>query len=139
MATESEKKYCAENVEDLTGIAQAFLRKFPTPGVFILDGNMGAGKTTFIKAICHELGITETDSPTFSLVNEYENDSGLCVLHFDLYRIESLQEALDFGFEEYLDRNAYIFIEWPQKVIDVLGDYHTISIKDELGKRNITF
>jgi len=139
MTADIKQIHIANNVANLQKIAQAFAVKFHKPTTFVVNGKMGAGKTTFIKKICAEFGITETNSPTFSLVNEYENKAGLRILHFDLYRIESLQEALDFGFEEYLDQVAYIFIEWPEKVMDILESFHSIDIKDEMGKRIIEF
>ena len=75
---------------------------------------MGAGKTTFIKSICQELGVKELiSSPTFSLVNEYETEKGASVFHFDLYRVNDAEELYDLGFEEYLDKDCYVFIEWP--------------------------
>ncbi|WP_405198612.1 tRNA (adenosine(37)-N6)-threonylcarbamoyltransferase complex ATPase subunit type 1 TsaE [Christiangramia sp. LLG6405-1] len=87
-------------------------------------GEMGAGKTTLIKELSKTLGVQDAvSSPTFSLVNHYESDQG-AVYHFDFYRIESDIEALDIGFEDYLDSGAWNFIEWPQKVGKLLSDDH---------------
>ena len=83
---------------------------------FLFHGDMGAGKTTLIKAFIKALGAVDTgSSPTFSLVNEYESTQG-SIFHFDFYRIEDETEALDMGLEEYLNSGAWIFIEWPQKI-----------------------
>ena len=102
--------------------------------------NMGAGKTTLIKAICHSLGVNSAvSSPTFSLVNEYEYPGGL-VYHFDCYRLKTPTEALDFGIEEYLSSDSYCFIEWPEKIADFLpSSYLKISIsnQEDAQKRHI--
>ncbi|MDZ7613904.1 MAG: tRNA (adenosine(37)-N6)-threonylcarbamoyltransferase complex ATPase subunit type 1 TsaE [Flavobacteriaceae bacterium] len=89
--------------------------------VLLFYGGMGAGKTTLIKAIAKNLGVDDvTSSPTFSLVNEYKTRSGEVIYHFDFYRIESEAEAYSFGAEEYLDSGNWCFIEWPEKVENLL-------------------
>ncbi len=91
--------------------------------VYCFYGKMGAGKTTFIKAICEEMGVQETvNSPTFSIVNEYEAKDGEIIYHFDCYRINKVQEALDLGAEEYLYSGNYCFIEWPENINAILPD-----------------
>lgn len=91
--------------------------------VYCFNGKMGAGKTTFIKAICEEMGVLETiNSPTFSIVNEYEAEDGKIIYHFDCYRINSIQEALDMGAEEYLYSGNYCFIEWAENIAPILPD-----------------
>lgn len=91
--------------------------------VYCFNGKMGAGKTTFIKAICEEMGVQETvNSPTFSIVNEYEAEDGKIIYHFDCYRINSIQEALDMGAEEYLYSGNYCFIEWSENIVPLLPD-----------------
>ncbi len=88
----------------------------------VLYGQIGAGKTTFVKAFCKQLQTQETaHSPTFSLVNEYEYSDGL-VYHFDLYRLESLEEAIDIGIEDYLDDEHYCFIEWAELIDNILPE-----------------
>lgn len=100
---------------EIPAVAKQLLKRYPDNRVFAFRGEMGAGKTTFIKALCRELGSTDSlSSPTFSIVNEYQSDSGDPIYHIDLYRVETLQEALDLGLTEYLDSGYYSFIEWPQ-------------------------
>lgn len=107
---------------DLSVAAQTLLNRFPKDRIFLLYGPMGAGKTTFIKYLCEQLGVKDsTSSPTFSIVNEYDSDSGP-IYHFDFYRIKDEQEAFDFGYEEYFYSGAYCFIEWPEKIPNLLPE-----------------
>ena len=98
--------------------------------VIAFFGNMGAGKTTFIKVICEALGVTENvSSPTFALINEYSDDKGEPVFHFDFYRIEDEKEAVDIGVDEYFYGGHYCLIEWPEKVLNLLPeDYVKVFI-----------
>ena len=103
-------------------------------------GKMGVGKTTLIKEICKELGVLDNiSSPTFSLVNEYQTSKGEKIFHFDFYRIEDEEEALDMGIEEYFNTNDWCLIEWPQNIKNLLPldavEIH-LNILDD-GKRNI--
>ena len=93
-----------------------------SPGrVLLFKGPMGSGKTTLIKEITHQLGVEHvTSSPTFSLVNEYQSKTDETIYHFDFYRIEDEEEAFDMGIEEYFDSDAWCFVEWPEKVENVL-------------------
>lgn len=101
---------------DLPKAAQSLLDYASGNKIFLFKGDMGAGKTTFIKAICSALGVkSPVNSPTFALVNEYEYPGGL-IYHFDCYRLKTAVEALDMGFEEYVASGAYCFIEWPEKI-----------------------
>lgn len=105
--------------------------------IFLLEGEMGVGKTTLTKAIAKQLGVKEvTSSPTFSLVNEYQSDDSL-LYHFDLFRLEDLSEAYDIGIEEYLDSDNFCFIEWPEKIMSILPEYHTLQLDwvDEQTRR----
>jgi len=91
--------------------------------VYCFNGKMGAGKTTFIKAICEEMGVRETvNSPTFSIVNEYVSADEKTIYHFDCYRITKIQEAIDLGAEEYLYSGNYCFIEWAENIASLLPD-----------------
>jgi tRNA threonylcarbamoyladenosine biosynthesis protein TsaE len=95
--------------------------------VFLFYGDMGAGKTTFIKSICQKLGVDDTvSSPTFSIVNEYVSPEGP-IYHFDFYRLKTETEAMDLGFEEYLYSGNYCFIEWPEKIPNLLPD-HAVNV-----------
>jgi tRNA threonylcarbamoyladenosine biosynthesis protein TsaE len=109
--------------------AQEILAQHPHR-VILFDGEMGAGKTTLIKAIASELGIKGmTSSPTFSLVNEYLSETGETVYHFDVYRLKKQDEALDMGIEEYLYSGNRCFIEWAEKIPDLIPERHSrISI-----------
>lgn len=103
--------------------------------VFLFTAPMGSGKTTFIKALCRYLGVTDAmSSPTYSIVNEYGMDNGK-VFHFDLYRLKSSEELFELGFEEYLDSGNYVFIEWPELAMPFLNTYLTIIIRLEVNNR----
>ncbi|MBC7744262.1 MAG: tRNA (adenosine(37)-N6)-threonylcarbamoyltransferase complex ATPase subunit type 1 TsaE [Flavobacterium sp.] len=105
-----------KTLSDLPGTAAAILQKFPKDRVFMFFAEMSAGKTTFIKAICAELGVMDlVSSPTYSIVNEY-NSAKEIIYHFDFYRIKSESEAFDIGFEEYIFSGNYCLIEWPEKI-----------------------
>lgn len=114
-------------VIEITGLdrindaAKQFVEKMGDNTVFAFRGDMGAGKTTFIKAICEQLGVEDViNSPTFAIVNEYRSGSGELIYHFDFYRINKPEEAYDFGYEDYFYSGALCFIEWPEKVEDLL-------------------
>ncbi len=116
------------SLQELDKVAEEVLA-FAKAKTLLFKGQMGAGKTTLIKAMCHQLGVTdEVSSPTFSLVNEYSGKAD--VLHFDLYRVESTEELYDIGFEDYLDRAGFKFIEWPEHATEFLDEYQTISIEN---------
>ena len=111
-----------ENLAALPKAAAQLLEIAQGRRVFLLYGSMGAGKTTFIKAICEQLGVKDaTSSPTFSIVNEYISADGR-VYHFDFYRIKSEREAYDMGYEEYFYSGEYCFVEWPDKIPNILPD-----------------
>ncbi|MXV49741.1 tRNA (adenosine(37)-N6)-threonylcarbamoyltransferase complex ATPase subunit type 1 TsaE [Pedobacter sp. HMF7647] len=113
-------EFLAPAPEDLPVAAASLLNKFPSERVFLFYGDMGAGKTTFIKALCQSLGVqASVSSPTFSIVNEYPSEAGP-VYHFDFYRIKTQEEALDIGIEEYFYSSHYCFVEWPEKIPDLI-------------------
>jgi tRNA threonylcarbamoyladenosine biosynthesis protein TsaE len=115
---------------ELPFVAKLVLRLADDHKIWLLEGDMGAGKTTFIKAVCRQLGVEDTvQSPTFSLVNEYRTAKGDTCYHFDFYRIKDQTEAMDIGVEEYFGSGNFCFIEWPAKIPDLLPDrYLKISI-----------
>ena len=131
-------------IEDKTKLkdaAKKFLRAAEGHRLFAFYGQMGAGKTTFIKAICHELGVTDiVTSPTFTLINEYRCPGMPSVFHFDFYRIKDISEVFDFGFEEYIDGSSYCFMEWPEKIGSILpDDVIRVSITENSdGSRSVT-
>ncbi|MDB5119206.1 MAG: tRNA ((37)-N6)-threonylcarbamoyltransferase complex ATPase subunit type 1 TsaE [Sphingobacteriales bacterium] len=121
--------YIIETIDDLPGAASQLLNFAEQEKVFLFSGDMGAGKTTFIKSICSFLGVNETvTSPTYSLVNQYEGNDNT-IYHFDFYRIKTEGEAYDIGFEEYLYSGSYCFIEWPEKIENLWPDkYVKVSL-----------
>lgn len=111
------------NLSDINTIAKKFIENMDNRKVYAFYGEMGAGKTTFIKSICTVLGVTETiTSPTFAIVNEYEKADGNPIFHFDFYRIKDIDEAYDFGYEDYFYSGNLCFIEWPQLVEPLLPE-----------------
>ena len=111
-----------ENIEEIVSAAREFLRATEGHNHIAFHGSMGAGKTTFISALCEALGMEdEATSPTFSIVNEYRG-AGRRVYHFDFYRIESPEETLDLGLDDYFDSGALCLMEWPENVEDFLPD-----------------
>jgi tRNA threonylcarbamoyladenosine biosynthesis protein TsaE len=111
-------------IPDLASIddaARELIDSLPDKRIFAFYGEMGAGKTTLIKAMCRVLQVTDvTSSPSFGLIYEYRTKRGDSVYHFDFYRIQHLEEAYDIGYEEYLDSGRYCFIEWPENIAAVL-------------------
>lgn len=109
--------------QDLPRAARAFLDHIGESRVIAFYGSMGAGKTTFITALCEALGVRDVvNSPTFTIVNEYRDGAGEPVYHFDFYRINRLSEALDIGLYEYLDSGALCLIEWPEMIEELLPE-----------------
>ncbi|HQV35162.1 MAG TPA: tRNA (adenosine(37)-N6)-threonylcarbamoyltransferase complex ATPase subunit type 1 TsaE [Flavobacterium sp.] len=126
------------NLNEIDAIAQQVIAQNPQK-VILFNGLMGVGKTTFIKALSKRLGVEKpTSSPTFSLVNEYQAKEGL-VYHFDVYRLKNEMEALDFGIEDYLYSGNWCFIEWAEKIPNLIPEKHnviTIEILDN-GNRKL--
>ena len=127
-------KLLIKSLSDIETVAQKFVKNMGDNTVFAFYGEMGVGKTTFIKAVCRALGVTETiNSPTFAIVNEYKSGEGTPIYHFDFYRIKSIEEAYDFGYEDYFYSRNICFIEWPELIESLLPD-NVIKVKIELEK-----
>jgi len=123
------------NLSEIDSIAQQIINQNPEK-VILFHGEMGAGKTTFIKALAKVLGVEKaTSSPTFSLVNEYEAKEGL-VYHFDVYRLKNEQEAFDFGIEDYLYSGNWCFIEWAEKIPNLIPKNHSVITLSMLENGN---
>ena len=121
-----------QNIENLAAAARKFVDEMGENRVFAFYGKMGAGKTTFIKAICEALGVEDVvTSPTFAIVNEYADASGSPVYHFDFYRIKNLKEAYDIGCEEYFYSGYPCFIEWPELVEELLPE-NVVTVRIEV-------
>jgi len=114
--------FTVPTLQDLPYAAQRILAAAGNKRVILFYGDMGAGKTTLVKALCEHLGVEEaTSSPTFSIVNEYGSANGP-VYHFDFYRLKSEQEAFDLGYEDYFYSGSYCLVEWPEKISGLLPD-----------------
>ncbi len=131
------------NIKDINKAAQTFIDYMPEGNVIAFYGNMGAGKTTFIKALCEELGVEdEVTSPTFAIVNEYTcTNAPSKIYHFDFYRIKKLEEVYDMGYEDYFYSDSLCLIEWPELIEELLPDdvtkVHIIEQPD--GSRKIVY
>ena len=128
------------NLSEINQVARQFIEQIDDQTVFALYGAMGAGKTTFIKAVCEELGVEETiTSPTFAIINEYRDRKGDSIYHFDFYRINKTEEVFDFGYEDYFYSGNLCFIEWPEMIESLLPENSLkISIREaENGARII--
>ncbi|MFV8392206.1 tRNA (adenosine(37)-N6)-threonylcarbamoyltransferase complex ATPase subunit type 1 TsaE [Flavobacterium sp. LB2P6] len=128
------------SIDQLEEVAQKIIANNPKK-VILFHGEMGVGKTTLIKQLCKTLGVSgATSSPTFSLVNEYEADDNQLVYHFDFYRLNKEEEALDMGIDDYLYSGNWCFIEWAEKIPNLIPETHsviTISLLPD-GKRSLT-
>jgi tRNA threonylcarbamoyladenosine biosynthesis protein TsaE len=114
-------------LDQLTEVARLFLERAGGEKIWLIEGEMGAGKTTFIKSICALLGVKDNmSSPTFSIVNEYEADDKGIIFHFDFYRLKNEREALDIGIDDYFYSGAYCFIEWSEKIKNLIPDDYVV-------------
>ena len=132
--------YTCAGLDELDKVAGQILDKYPKSRLFAISGPMGAGKTTFIQALCRKLEVKDNvTSPTFSIVNEYRTKADKPVYHFDLYRLRKPEEMLDIGYEDYFYSGNYCFIEWPEVSADLIPDdclYITIVVDDDTKARN---
>jgi tRNA threonylcarbamoyladenosine biosynthesis protein TsaE len=135
--------YTCQSPDELKPIASALIEYHKDKRIFAFHGEMGAGKTTFIKSICEILEVTDTvSSPTFAIVNEYLTASSASVFHFDLYRIKSWTEMLEIGYEDYFYGGNYCLLEWPEKIVNLLPEetvHVDISVSNDGSMRTITF
>ena len=130
-----------KSLDEISKAAQEFVAAMDDGKVFAFYGKMGAGKTTFIKAVCEELGVEDViNSPTFAIVNEYVDGKGEPVYHFDFYRIKKEQEVLDIGYEDYVYSGHVCFMEWPELIENLLPDDAVkVTIEEETdGSRKVS-
>lgn len=122
-------KLLLKSLSDIDTVAKKFIENIGDNNIFAFYGEMGVGKTTFIKAVCKALGVAETiTSPTFAIVNEYKKGDGNSIYHFDFYRIKSIDEVYDFGYEDYFYSGNLCFIEWPE-LVETLLPKNVIKVK----------
>lgn len=123
-----------KSIEEIAVAAKEFVAAMGERKVFAFYGKMGAGKTTFIKAVCEELGVEDViNSPTFAIVNEYVDGQGEPIYHFDFYRIKNLQEVMDLGYEDYVYSGHVCFMEWPELIENLLPDDAVkVTIEEEI-------
>jgi tRNA threonylcarbamoyladenosine biosynthesis protein TsaE len=130
-----------QSIDGICEAAREFVKSIGQHRVFAFYGKMGAGKTTFIKAICEELGVEDViTSPTFAIVNEYGTSGGEVLYHFDFYRIKKLEEVYDMGYEDYFYSGCLCFIEWPELIEELLpDDAVSVTIAEQPdGSRTVT-
>lgn len=124
-----------QSLDEIQAAAQWLISHGQKVPVWLFEGEMGAGKTTLIKAICKKMQVQNTvQSPTFSIVNEYFTANGETIYHFDCYRLKNETEAMDIGIEEYFDSGNYCFVEWPSKIPNLLPDQYLIVSIEILGE-----
>lgn len=135
-------KITIDSLDNIRAAAREFIKNMGNSHVFAFYGKMGAGKTTFIKAICEELGVEDViTSPTFAIVNDYTAGDGRHIYHFDFYRIKKLDEVYDMGYEDYFYSDSLCFLEWPELMEELLPSDAvkvTITQQDD-GTRVVEF
>jgi tRNA threonylcarbamoyladenosine biosynthesis protein TsaE len=127
------------SLEEINHIARKFLEAHPADRIFAFYGQMGVGKTTFIKALCEEMHVVDyVTSPTFSLVNEYQTVDSKPIYHIDFYRTNNIQEVFDLGYEDYFSSGEYCFIEWPELIESLLPPITVkVNIREEENKKRV--
>ncbi|MCE2894847.1 MAG: tRNA (adenosine(37)-N6)-threonylcarbamoyltransferase complex ATPase subunit type 1 TsaE [Flammeovirgaceae bacterium] len=125
-------------LQDLDAISKDIIRSAQGLSVWLINGEMGAGKTTLAKSICRELSVTEVvSSPTFSIINEYKTAEGKSIFHFDFYRLKSEVEAFDIGVNEYFESGSICLVEWAEKIPSLIPEHYfeiTLQINDLTGR-----
>ena len=138
-----KKSFTIQSVDELGAVAEALIEKMSESNAFAFFGSMGAGKTTFIKVLCQKLGVENVvNSPTFSIINEYVHPNREPIFHFDFYRLEKAQEAIDIGYQEYIESGYLCLMEWPEKIENLLPEncvYVYIQSEDNTGLRTISW
>ncbi len=136
-------KIISRTESDLGNAAEKLINAYPDRKIFAFYGEMGVGKTTFIKAICKHLGVEDiVSSPTFAIINEYLTSDNEQIFHFDFYRLKNAGELFDIGYEDYFYSNSYCLIEWPEKIEEFLPEETIrvdINVDREDNTRLITF
>jgi len=127
------------SLSEINHIAARFIQAHPADRIFAFYGEMGAGKTTFIKALCEEMHVLDyVTSPTFALINEYKTKNDSTIFHFDFYRIKNISEVYDFGYEDYFYSGDYCFIEWPELIETLLPSIAVkVTIKEIANGRRV--
>lgn len=135
----STAEFKVSTISDLQQVSEYLSKLISDEKIILFSGEMGAGKTTLIKAFCKHLGVEdEVSSPTFSLVNEYEGRDGK-IYHFDLYRIQSEEELYDIGYEDYFFSGYLCLVEWPEMASGIIPEKHiSVKIRVENNQRIIT-
>ncbi len=135
--------YTCQSPDELQPIAARLIEYYKDKRIFAFHGEMGAGKTTFIKTICNYLEVSDTvSSPTFAIVNEYFTKNTGSIFHFDLYRLKSWIEMLEIGYEDYFYSGNYCLLEWPEKIVNLLPEetvHVTILVSEDGSTRTFTF
>lgn len=135
--------YTCQSPDELLPVASRLIEVYKDKRIFAFHGEMGAGKTTFIKILCSYLNVIDTvSSPTFAIVNEYLTENSGSIYHFDLYRIKSWTELLEIGYEDYFYSGNYCLLEWPEKIVNLLPEetvHVEIRVTDDSKSRTITF
>ena len=134
-----ETEFVCESLDDLPAIVKAVFEAGKNYKVWIFRGEMGTGKTTFIHTLLEQIGSPDhVSSPSYALVNEYLAEAGFLIYHFDLFRLKSMDEALDIGIDEFLESGEYCFIEWPELIIPLLPEiFLEIIISNPVNEKRI--
>lgn len=121
-----------KDLASIDDVAEQFMGKYCNERIFAFRGAMGIGKTTFIKSICKILGVKDSvNSPSFAIINEYSANDDTLIYHFDFYRLKTIEEAYDMGYEDYFYSGAYCFVEWPDKIEELMPQNRVDLFFDE--------